>query len=146
MAPQGQVRQKGAYQMQSSRIRLMLIALLGVFAFGAVAAAAAQAENAPFWTVPKSEGSSETKRLLAGETRFITAKSYNETELSSASLGVKVKCPVVKLKEGVLLGSSAEEPGKDDEIIEFEGGCTQTGNGTSCKVVEPISTVHVKSE
>ena len=137
--------------MQSSRVRLMLVALLGVFAFSAVAAAAAQAEEAPFWTVPKSEGSSETKRLAASETRFITAKSYNKTSLEG--LGIKVTCPVVKLKEGVLLGSNGgatSEPGKNDEVIEFEKSateaCSQTGNGTSCKVEEPIITVHVKSE
>jgi transposase len=53
----------------------MLVALLGVFAFRAVAAAAAQAKEAPFWSVPKSEGSKETKRLAVGETRFITAKA-----------------------------------------------------------------------
>jgi hypothetical protein len=134
--------------MQSARLtrlRTLLMALLAVFIFGAISAAAAQAEEAPFWTVPKSEGSSETKRLAAGETRFITAKTYNETELASASLGVKVKCPIVKLKEGNLLGSNATEPGKDTEIIEFEGGCTVTGNGAACKVTEPIVTSHVKS-
>ena len=130
--------------MQSSRVRLMLVALLGVFAFSAVAAAAAQAEEAPFWTVPKSEGSKETKRLALNETRFITAKSYNTTSLSGG--GIRTTCPTVTLKEGVLLGSNAGEPGTNDEIIEFSGGCTQTGNGTSCKVVEPISTVPVKSE
>lgn len=132
-----------------TRLRTLLLALLAVFAFGAISAAAAQAEEAPFWTVPKSEGSSETKRLAANETRFITAKTYNETQLNSASLGVKVKCPVVKLKEGVLLGSNGgekAEPGKDDEIIEFEGGCKQEGNGEACKVKEPIVTAHVKSE
>jgi hypothetical protein len=128
-----------------TRLRTLLLALLAVFAFGAISAAAAQAE-APFWTVPAKEGSSETKRLAANETRFITAKTYNETQLESPSLKVKVKCPAVKLKEGVLLGSNAGEPGKDDEIIEFEGGCKQEGNGEACKVTEPIKTVHVKSE
>ena len=139
--------------MQSSRVQLILVALLGVFAFSAVATAVAQAEEAPFWTVPKSEGSIETKRLAAGETRFITAKTYNKTTLESPTLGIKVTCPVVKLKEGVLLGSNGgekAEPGKNDEIIEFEKSatesCTQTGNGASCKVKEPIATVHVKSE
>ncbi|HEV3321557.1 MAG TPA: hypothetical protein VG147_05125 [Solirubrobacteraceae bacterium] len=128
-----------------TRLRSLLLALLAVFAFGVVAAAAAQAEEtAPYWTVPKSEGSSETKRLREGETRFITAKTYNATTLTG--LGVTVTCPTVELKEGVLLGSETREPGKDDAIVEFKGGCTQTGNGTSCTVVEPITTVPVKSE
>jgi hypothetical protein len=129
-----------------TRLRTLLLALLAVFAFGAISAAAAQAEEAPFWTVPAKEGSSETKRLAANETRFITAKTYNKTTLESPSLEVTVTCPTVELKEGVLLGSNAGEPGKNDEIVEFKGGCTQTGNGTSCKVTEPITTEHVKSE
>jgi hypothetical protein len=134
--------------MQSARLtrlRTLLMALLAVFMFGAISAAAAQAEEAPFWAVPKSEGSSETKRLAVNETRFIAAKTYNEPQFESPSLGVKVKCPTVKLKEGNFLGSNAGEPGKDTEIMEFEGGCTQTGNGTACKVVEPIVTTHVRS-
>ena len=53
--------------MQSSRVRLMLVALLGVFAFSAVVAAAAQAEEAPFW-------SREGTRLAKGETHYITSK------------------------------------------------------------------------
>ncbi len=131
--------------MQTSRVRLMLIALLGVFAFGAVAATAAEAvEAAPFWTVPKTEGSTLTKRLAEGETRYITGKSYKTTSLSGG--GVTTTCPTVTLKEGVLLGSNTREPGTDDEVIEFSGGCTQTGNGTSCSVKEPIVTVPVKSE
>jgi hypothetical protein len=138
--------------MQSSRVRLMLVALLGVFAFCAVAAAAAEAEEAPFWTVPKAEGSKETKRLAGGETHYITAKSYNETTLTSEPLGITVKCEAVKLKEstpGVILGSNAGEPGTDSEVIEFEKNCRQTGNSTKpeeCKVTEPILTTNVKSE
>jgi len=118
----------------------MLVALLGVFAFSAVVAAAAQAEEAPFWSIKGT-------RLAAGETHFITAKSYKETVLSSPTLGVTTKCPTVTLKEGVLLGSAATEPGTNDEIIEFSGGCTVTGNGAACtKVKEPIVTKPVKSE
>lgn len=135
--------------MQSSRLSRvgrLVLALLAVFAFGAVAATAAQAEEAPFWTVPKSEGSSETKRLAANETRFMTAKTYNETQLEVPSLGVKVKCPVVKFDEGALVGSNAGEPGKNGEILEFGGGCKVEGNGASCKISEPFTTVHLKSE
>ena len=138
--------------MQSGRVRLMLIALLGVFAFSAVAAAAAQAEEAPFWTVPKAEGSKETKRLAAGETRFITAKSYRVSTFSIPSLGIELTCPALKFKSGVLLGSNAGEPGTNNEVIEFEKSgtekCRQTGNGAEpgCKIVEPIVTSNVRSE
>jgi hypothetical protein len=130
--------------MHTDRVPLALAALLAVFAFGAVAAAPARAEEAPFWTVPKTEGSKETHRLAAGETRFITAKSYKETGFTGG--GVTTHCPTVTLKEGVLLGSNAGEPGTDIEVVEFSGGCTQTGNGASCKVAEPIVTKPVRSE
>jgi hypothetical protein len=130
--------------MHTDRVPLALAALLAAFAFGAVAAAPAQAEEAPFWTVPKTEGSKETKRLAAGETRYVTAKSYKTTTLEGS--GVTTTCPTVTLQEGVLLGSNAGEPGTSVEVIEFSGGCTQTGNGTSCKVTEPIVTKPVRSE
>src|SRR6202041_1574177 len=125
--------------MHSGRLALagrLLVALLAMLAFGGLAAAAAQAEEAPFWT--RERGS-----LGQGETHFITGKSYKET--SFTALGVTTSCPTVTLKEGVLLGSNAGEPGTNDEVIEFSGGCTQTGNGTSCTVVEPIVTKPVKS-
>ncbi len=127
--------------MQSSRVRLMLVALLGVFAFSAVAAAAAQAEEAPFW-------SREGVRLAKGETHYITAKKYKIFVLTTG--GKIITCENVRLKEGVLLGSNAGEPGTNDEVIEFfeckvEG---KVGAKTieKCKVKEPITTVNVKSE
>lgn len=116
------------------RVRRLLLVLLSVFAFGAVTAAAAQAsEEAPFW-------SREGVRLGEGETRFITAKSYKKTVLKSPSLGITVTCPELKIKEGVILGSKAGEHGTSSETIEFEGACTQTGNGAEpgCKVKVPI--------
>ena len=134
--------------MQSSRVRLMLVALLGVFAFSAVAAAAAQAEEAPFWSIGGT-------RLAEGKTHYITAKVYNVTgneegfTLRSES-GQVVHCPFIKLKEGVLLGSKEGNPGTNDEVIEFFGEkgkeCTVTGNGSPCAPVEPIVTNSVKSE
>ena len=134
--------------MQSSRVRLMLAALLGVFAFSAVAAAAAQAEEAPFWSIGGT-------RLEEGKTHYITAKVYNvtgETEgfTLAAPTGQVIHCPFIRLKEGVLLGSKAGNPGTNDEVIEFFGNaekpCTVTGNGTGCKVKEPIVTNPIKSE
>ncbi len=135
--------------MQSSRVRLMLAALLGVFAFSAVAAAAAQAEEAPFWSIGGT-------RLEEGKTHYITAKVYNVTgqeegfTLKAAS-GQTVKCPFTRLKEGVLLGSKTGNPGTNDEVIEFFGEaakpCTVANNGAGCtKVKEPIVTNPVKSE
>ena len=122
-----------------TRLGSLTLALLALLAFGATTAATAQAEEAPFWSIKGT-------RLAAGETHFITAKSYRETSVSSPTLGITTSCPTVKLKEGVLLGSNAGEPGTNDEVIEFEGGCTVTGNGAVCKVDEPIVTRPVKSE
>ena len=134
--------------MQSNRVRLMLIALLGVFAFSAVAAATAQAEEAPFWSIGGA-------RLEEGKTHYISVKGYNVTGQTAgyrigASTGQAVRCPFIRLKEGVLLGSKAGNPGTNDEVIELFGEagntCVVEGNGTSCKVKEPIVTNPVKSE
>ncbi len=130
--------------MQSSRVRLMLVALLGVFAFSAVAAAAAQAEEAPFWSIGGT-------RLAAGKTHYITTKIYNVTGQAEgvtlkAATGQTFHCTTMKLKEGVLLGSNVGNPGTNDEVIEFSGECTVANNGTGCKVKEPIVTNSVKSE
>ncbi len=129
--------------MQSSRIRLILIALLGVFAFSAVAAAAAQAEEAPFWSIGGT-------RLAAGQTHNITAKTYNVTGQEEgftlkAETGQVVHCSTIKLNGGVLLGSNVGNPGTNGEVIELSGGCTVTNNGSACKVKEPIVTNPVRS-
>ena len=134
--------------MQSSRVQLMLVALLGVFAFSAVAAAAAQAEEAPFWSIGGA-------RLEEGKTHYITAKIYNVTGQAAGltfklASGQTIRCPFLRLKEGVLLGSKEGNPGTNDEVIEFYGEpgntCTVENNGSSCKVKEPIVTNSVKSE
>jgi hypothetical protein len=125
--------------MPKSRVRLMLVALLGVFAFGAVAAAAAQAlPESPFW-------SREGVRLGAGETHYITARAHTSFILKAGT--ITITCTVLQLKEGVLLGSAAGHYGTNDEVAEFSS-CKQTGNGTepSCTVVEPIVTKSLKSE
>ncbi len=134
--------------MQSSRVRLMLVALLGVFAFSAVAAAAAQAEEAPFWSIGGT-------RLEEGKTHYITAKVYNVAPAKGftlkATTGQTVICPFIRLKEGVLLGSKAGNAGTNDEVIEFFGEtgnlCTVENNGAGCtKIKEPVVTNPVKSE
>jgi hypothetical protein len=131
--------------MQSSRVRLMLVALLGVFAFSAVATAVAQAETeeAPFWSINKV-------RLGAGETHYITAKINEEggagKTIKLTAGTTSVTCKKLKLAEGVLLGSAVGNPGTNDEVIEFSE-CAVAGNGAKClKVKEPIVTNSVKSE
>jgi hypothetical protein len=129
--------------MQSSRVRLMLVALLGVFAFSAVATAAAQAEEAPFWSIGGT-------RLGANETHYITAKKYSE-KFTLKSAGHTVTCKNGRVSENasqrsVLIGSATGNSGTNLEVIEFFEGCEVTGNGANCKVVEPIITNPVKSE
>jgi hypothetical protein len=128
--------------MQSSRVRLMLVALLSLFAFSAIAAAAAQAEEAPRWSIGG-------KVLGAGETHYITAKIYTtkENPRFTLSAGTKtVSCLATRLARGVLLGSSAGNPGTNNEVFEFYGNCEVRGNGTSCKVQEPIVSKPMRSE
>jgi predicted TIM-barrel enzyme len=111
------------------RFKLTGVALLAVFALGAVAATAAQAEEAPYWSI-------EGTRLAAGKTSEVTAKAVGTVTLTAAT-GV-VKCKALKVKAGaVLLGSTAGEPGKNDETVELTE-CQQEKNGSeepTCKIV-----------
>jgi hypothetical protein len=111
------------------RFKLTGVVLLAVFAFSAIAATAAQAEEAPYWSI-------EGTRLAVNKTAEITAKAVG-TQTLTAATGV-VKCKALKVKAGsVLLGSSAGEPGKSNETIEYSE-CTQEKNGNeepTCKIV-----------
>jgi hypothetical protein len=131
--------------MQSSRVRLMLVALFGVFALSALTAAAAQAVEAPRWSVAG-------KTLGAGETHYLTAKIYTTKEnpkLIFVAAGRTLKCLAVRFNSttpGVIVGSSAGNAGTNLAVLEFFGNCTMEGNGTKCNVEEPIVTNPVKSE
>jgi len=109
------------------RFKLTGVVLLAVFALSAVAATAAQAEEAPYWSI-------EGTRLASGKTAEITAKQVGVQTLTAAT-GI-VKCKALKVKAGsVLLGSAAGEPGKSDETLEYTE-CTQEKNGSEpCKIV-----------
>jgi hypothetical protein len=129
------------------RFRVIGVALLAVFALSAVVASAAQAEEAPFWSIAGT-------RLAAGKTHFITAKVYkegetgHELELATPSAGVSIKCTGLNFpfETGVILGSAAESPGTNNEVAHFTG-CTVTGNGTKCNVEnKEITTNPIKSE
>jgi len=127
--------------MQSNRVRLMLVALFGVLALGALTAAAAQAVEAPRWSIGGTD-------LAEGKTHYISTKAYRPFVLRTGN--ITLTCTVAKLKEGSLLGSSAGNPGKDNEVIEFS---TCTIKGTvggktieKCKPSEPIVTSAITSE
>jgi hypothetical protein len=138
----GTLRNHEGEGSKMGRFRLIGLALLAVFALGAVMASAAQAEEAPYWTVTGT-------RLEAGQTRFITAKEVSPFVLNSPSLKLKVTCDETSvLPHAVLLGSEPGEPGTNDEIVTFDD-CTVEGNGSGSectKVTEPINTVNLKSE
>jgi len=127
--------------MQSSRSRLMLVALFGVLALGAFTATAAQAIPAPDWTIEGTE-------LRAGQTHFITAKIYIGKSILKTGL-VTVSCSTLTLPEGDILGAKEESAGKNAEVIEFTN-CTLSGTAggkpiEKCKVKEPI-VANAKSE
>ena len=74
---------------------------------------------------------------------------YKAGELTlEANTGQKVKCTKVKdsFESGVLLGSSAGEPGMSSQIFELSA-CKVEGDGTKCtKVSEPVVTKLLKAE
>ncbi len=123
--------------MRISRLGLVgrvVLALLAVFAFGVVAATAAQAEKAARWTV-------EGKILGAGETKEITAKADGAITLSVPNAATTITCTETKVAAGAkLIGSAEGEPGTTESVNEFSK-CTVKGNGSACKEVEePIVT------
>jgi len=128
--------------MQSSRVRLMLVALFGVLALGALTAAAAQAVEAPRWSIGGTD-------LAEGKTHYISTKIYSSAFTLTGG-AITETCKEVKLVEGSLLGSNAGNPGKNNEVIEFTkcevSGTTGGKTITKCKVVEPIRTNPVVSE
>ena len=129
--------------MQSNRSLLILVALLGVLALGALTAAAAQAVEAPRWSIGGTD-------LAEGQTHFVTAKAYS-SGFNLNTGNVKVTCESIRLKEGSLLGSSAGNAGKAIGIGETFGKCAVSGKAggktiEKCKAIEPIVSAPTKSE
>ncbi len=122
--------------MHFNRIRHIMVALLAMFAFGAVVATAAQAEEAPSWSI-------KGKRLAKGETHYITGKAYKD--FTYTHNGLTLRCSMMKFKEGVLLGSEATEPGTNDEVVEFEDCTIEVKGGETCPVPALVTTP-LKSE
>lgn len=116
------------------------MALLAVFALSAVMASAAQAISAPFFTISGT-------RLTAGKTHNFDAKAFENFVLTTPGLGVRIECTGSNVEKGVLLGSNAGLPGKDDEIAVFSGCRLVEGNGEpNCEVTSPIITHPLTSE
>jgi Trypsin len=101
---------------------------------------AEEAKAGPFWSIGGT-------RLKVGQTHNITAKAFSASfRLSTPAAGVEIACEKVTVKDGVLLGSESGTEGKNSEVAELSGSCAVTGNGTSCKVTEPIVTEPLLSE
>ncbi len=121
------------------QLKLIATTLLAIIALGALAATAAQAEEAPFWTVAGS-------RLKASQTRNITAKAFSANlTFSTPEAGITLTCKKLKLNVGVILGSEKGESGKNNGVIEFNE-CSVSGNGAACTLPNPIITEPLSSE
>jgi hypothetical protein len=121
------------------RTRLIGLTLLAALALGALLASAAQAEEAPYWTVKGT-------RLGAGGTHFIVEKESAAFVLSGG--GVTITCTEMSASPGLILGSNAGESGTNEETLAFKE-CKVEGNDktTECeKVTEPITTKNLKWE
>ena len=135
--------------MSSSRIRISLLSLLAVLAFSAVAATGAQAfvheDHGPFYEIAGA-------RLLGGNTaKIVSSTSEPTTEPWVLTAGTVTITCTTSADTGVLIGSGdgllgvKDETGStNEETVEFTG-CTVTGNGTPCSVVEPIKTELLES-
>src|SRR5579875_1347687 len=126
-----------------SRFKVIGVFLVVLFALSAVAASAAQAENAPFYSI-------EGKRLGEGESHHISAKAANSKglKLVTAEAGIVITCLKTEIEgsTGTIIGSKETEPGTSKEVVVFKE-CSVTGNGSPCKVEkETIKTNPLKDE
>jgi hypothetical protein len=128
------------------RFNAAVAAFLSIFAFGA-AAAAAQAEEAPFWLTNGA-------RLTKGASRSLDAKVHNgdSFSLTTAAAGTKITCTSLADEKGLLLGSNEGEAGKSSAIIKFSGCTLVEGNGapecslsSSTITTEPLTGEQVTS-
>jgi hypothetical protein len=130
------------------RFRLIGVALLAVFALGAVASVA-QAEVAPSFTIGGT-------RLIAGRTHNFDSRAIKPFILTNALGTIHIECTGLSTREGVLLGSNPESPGKDNEITVFSGCVNAVGsNGENCllsneengkETITTLTTEPLKSE
>jgi hypothetical protein len=124
------------------RLTMIGVALVAVFAMGAIFSASAMATSAPYWSIGGT-------RLAAGKTHFIAAKPVSaKFTLTTPALGTEISCTGFSLKEGSLLGSTELNPGTNDEVVVFTGCKLEKGNGfPECKLTsETLTTNSLKSE
>ncbi|HXB64673.1 MAG TPA: hypothetical protein VNV42_07335 [Solirubrobacteraceae bacterium] len=122
-----------------SRLGTLVLAMLAVFAFGAIVATAAQAvEEAPRFSVAK-------KLLKKGESEEPSVTAVGSSTLTAGA--DVVTCTTLEVKKGAkLLGSEAGEAGTGEATLRYSG-CTVTGNGTPCEVTsKEVETVALRAE
>lgn len=106
------------------RIRIAGLALLAVLSLGVVVATAAQAAEAPFYSI-------ESKRLGAGETQAVTLTQTASYTLTAGT--TVITCVKSGANNSIITGSAAGEPGTSSGTVSYSG-CTVAGNGSTCKV------------
>ncbi len=130
------------------RFKIMGLCFIAAMALSAVVSASASATNNPKWvlceertagtgqwedpacTKPGGTKTHETRLLLAGETRLITAVAKGVQRLVSTAAGITIECQKLKLASGAVLRGG--EPAGDQETIVYEE-CTVAG-AKNCKV------------
>jgi hypothetical protein len=130
------------------RIRVLLAALLAVFAFGVVMSATAEAKEGPFWSeCAKKSGEKpceEYKRIGKGETRIALTKATVTFTLGTATQ--KLVCTAMEQQgnNNAYNGSAAGTAGSVLLKLSFKG-CTVEKNGEGCEVEgKEINTEEIK--
>lgn len=108
-----------------TKLKVLGVAALLIFALSAITATAAQALEGPFYKV-------EGKRLAAGESAELETEATEQFVLSN---GVQqIICTKLKVEpKATIRGSSKNVSGTSREILVFSG-CSVTGNGEPCEV------------
>jgi hypothetical protein len=116
------------------RIKTFGLMLMAVFAFSAVASSMSSAVEGPFFKV-------NGKTLGAGEERVLLASAKENFRLEAKALLVTITCTGLSLPDPAnrqIIGQAAGNGDTSREVIHFTG-CTQTGNGTECEVVNKLT-------
>jgi hypothetical protein len=109
------------------RFRLVMLAALVVFVFGAIAATAAQATEGPLYKV-------EGVRLAEGATKEIIAETAPGSKWHFEGGGIVVNCTKNSVIKGAkIIGEKPKNAATSEETVLFEG-CTVEKNGAGCKV------------
>src|SRR5665213_3577943 len=122
------------------RMNVIRLTLVAVLVLSAITATTAQATEGPFYKLAGA-------RLKAGESREMKGSLASGSKLQLKAGTVTITCTSLKFPKGSkLIGSNGANPGKSEQVIEYEG-CSQEGNGVECKIAgNKITTNALKSE